>query len=149
MPLPEVNCDSICHTEFASTGLSLIDCGWKLKGPRGPPGGGGGPIVPMLLDGDGTGELMELKRPGNTSNMGDRESGSKVTVECIVRGFPPIPRPSSGSSGMGVGGVGVLGGAGVGRLDAMATFHGPRGSMGRSARKKGKLYHTPYAKEWS
>lgn len=34
--------------------------------------------------------------------------------------MPSIPRPVGGSSGIGVGGVGVRGGAGMGRLEAIA-----------------------------
>jgi hypothetical protein len=69
----------VCHTEFASTGLSLIDCVWKLKGARAP--GGGGPIVPSLKAGvrladDGIDDPIEPKRPGNTSVIGDKALGS-------------------------------------------------------------------------
>jgi hypothetical protein len=80
VPLLNVSGNCVCHTEFASTGLSLIDCVWKLKGPR-VPGGGGGPIVPSLKAGvrladDGIGDPMEPKRPGNTSVIGDKALGS-------------------------------------------------------------------------
>jgi hypothetical protein len=44
-------------------------------------------------------------------------------VELNDRGPPPIPRSSSGSSGIGVGGVGVRGGAGIGRLEAITTIY--------------------------
>jgi hypothetical protein len=82
VPLLKVSGNCVCHTEFASTGLSLIDCVWKLKGPRAPGGGGGGgPIVPSLKAGvrlvdDGIGDPMEPKHPGNTSVIGDKALGS-------------------------------------------------------------------------
>jgi hypothetical protein len=132
VPLLKVSGDCVCHTEFASTVLSLIDCVWKLKGPRAP--GGGGPIVPSLKAGvrladDGIGDPIKPKRPGNTSVIGDKALGSYVMVEFNARGPPPIPRPSSGSSGIGVGGVGVRGGAGIGRLEAIVAAYQPRGTM--------------------
>jgi hypothetical protein len=54
-------------------------------------------------------------------------------VESNVRGPPPIPRPSSGSSGIGVGGVGVRGGAGIGRLEAIVAAYRSDGIMRESA----------------
>ena len=36
-------------TDLATAGVSLIVCVWKLKGFRGPEGGGGGPMLPMLI----------------------------------------------------------------------------------------------------
>jgi hypothetical protein len=54
--------------------------------------------------------------------MGDKVFGSNVMVECNVRDLSP-PMLYSGSSGIGVGGVGVLGGAGIGRCDAMAAIY--------------------------
>lgn len=126
-------------------GVSLIVCVWKLKGLRAP-GGGGGPMLPLpsLIAGltELAGEFMEEfiapKRadPGKNSDIGDNAAGSKVIVERIVRGTPSIPSGDwvSSSSRVGVGGVGVRGGAGTGRLEAIATVYRPRGSMRRSAR---------------
>jgi hypothetical protein len=128
VPLLQINGDCVCHTEFASTELSLIDCVWKLNGPRAP-GGGGGPIVPSFKEGvdgiadAGIGDPIDPKRPGNTSVIGDKELGSKLIEETSVRREPTIPRPSSGSSGIGVGGVGVRGGAGIGRLEAIVAVY--------------------------
>jgi hypothetical protein len=125
--LPEAN-GLLSHTEFAIAGESLMACVWKLNGPRCPPGGGGGPIVPSPPNedvlkpvDDGIDEVMEPKRPEKVSTIGDKELGSKRSVECTVRLVPSILRPSSGSSGIGVGGVGVRGGAGMGRLEAIAA----------------------------
>lgn len=88
--LPEANGLS-CHTEFAIAGESLMACVWKLNGPRCPPGGCEGPIVPSHpSDGvlkpadDSIGEAMEPKRPGNVSTIGDKALGSKLSVECAV-----------------------------------------------------------------
>lgn len=128
--------------ELAIAGLSLMACVWKLKGPRDPPGGGGGPILPSELSvgvepaEDTIGDAIPPNRLGNESLIGDRAFGSKVTVVRIVWGPPLPPKPSSGSSGIGVGGVGVLGGAGIGRLDAMADLYEVRGSMRESAKAK-------------
>jgi len=58
--------------------------------------------------------------PGNTSFIGESALGSKVIVERTVCGMPSIPRAAFSSSGIGVGGVGVRGGAGIGRLEAIA-----------------------------
>jgi hypothetical protein len=125
--LPKAN-GLLCHTEFAIAGESFMACVWKLNGPRCPPGGGGGPIVPSVpSEGvlnpteDGIGEAMEPNDPGNVSTIGDKALGSKTSDERTVRLVPSIPRPSSGSSGIGVGGVGVRGGAGMGRLEAIAA----------------------------
>jgi hypothetical protein len=48
-----------------------------------------------------------------------------------------MPRPSSGSSGIGVGGVGVRGGAGMGRLEAIAAVRWPQRGRRRSAEHRG------------
>ena len=99
-------------------------CVWKLKGLFAPGPGAGGAIEPSLdagvriLAGEFIEEFIEPKRPEKVSVIGDRESGSKVIVECTVLSAPPIPSPWC-SSGMGVGGVGVRGGAGIGRLEAI------------------------------
>lgn len=58
--------------------------------------------------------------PGNVSTMGDKELGSKMTVDRTLRPTPSMPRAVSSSSVLGVGGVGVRGAAGIGRLEAMA-----------------------------
>jgi hypothetical protein len=99
--------------------------GWKLKGLL-PPGGG-----PMVLSGantgvrpvDGIGEAIDPNLDEKVAAVGDNVFGSKLMLEFMVRGPPSIPRPSSGSSGIGVGGVGVLGGAGIGRREAMAGIY--------------------------
>lgn len=70
--------------------------------------------------GDGRVESIDPKRPGNVPAIGDRELASKVTEEWTIWGRPLIFKPDS-SSGTGVGGVGVLGGAGMGRLEAMTA----------------------------
>jgi hypothetical protein len=71
---------------------------------------------------DGIGEAIAPNRPPeNESTTGDKALGSKVMVERTVWWVPPIPSPSSGSSVIGVGGVGVRGGAGIGSLDAIAA----------------------------
>ena len=116
------------RTDFA-TGDSLIVCVWKLKGLR----GGGGPIMtfPASLNAglsplpvEDRGEAIEPNRPEKVSVMGERELGSKVIVERTVRETPSIPRPEVlCSSTTGVGGVGVRGGAGMGRLEAIAADH--------------------------
>jgi len=68
----------------------------------------------------GIGELMEPNRVGKVSAMGERAFGSKEVFDCTVRETPSIPGPpSSCSPGIGVGGVGVRGGAGIGRLEAI------------------------------
>ena len=58
---------------------------------------------------------------GKFSSMGDRELGSKAALAGELRYpsrlIPPFPWFESSSSG---GGVGVRGGAGIGKLDAMA-----------------------------
>lgn len=78
----------------------------------------------MTLAGELIDEFMEPKRPENVSVIGDRELESKVIVEYTVRSTPPIPSPPSCcSSGIGVGGVGVRGGAGMGRLEAIAAIY--------------------------
>jgi hypothetical protein len=64
----------------------------------------------------GIGEPIEPKR-GKESVFGERALGLNVRVEETVW-TPFTPKPS-GSSGMGVGGVGVRGGAGMGRWEAM------------------------------
>jgi hypothetical protein len=78
----------------------------------------------LLAAGDGIVESIEPNRPGNAPVIGERALGSKVTVELTIWGRPLIFKPEWSSSGMGVGGVGVLGGAGIGRLEAMAATAG-------------------------
>ena len=80
--------------------------------------------VGVLADED-IGEPIDPKRPGKASVMGDKALGSNVTVECTVPLAPSIPRPDSAScsSGIGVGGVGVRGGAGMGRLEAIVVLN--------------------------
>lgn len=112
-------------------------CVWKLKGFRGPDCGGPPPLpfdVPLplvlnegiagllrLLPDEGSGDAIEPNRPGNISAIGDKELGFQVRVECTVRPTSiPIP---SGSSGIGVGGVGVRGGAGMGKLEAIVAVY--------------------------
>lgn len=60
---------------------------------------------------------------GERAAVGSRELGSKLIVERTVASPPPPPSPQldSSSSGRGVGGVGVLGGAGIGRLEAIVA----------------------------
>jgi hypothetical protein len=108
--------------------MSLIVWVWKLNGLRAPLTGGGPmlsnvPSAPKeglkFVEG-GIGELMEPNRVGKVSAMGERAFGSKEVFECTVRETPSIPSPpSSCSPGIGVGGVGVRGGAGIGRLEAI------------------------------
>ena len=108
--------------------MSLIVCVWKLKGLRAPPPGGGGtPALPSLLNaglatlaGEFIEEFIDPKRVGKVSIIGDKALGSNVMVERTVRETPSIPRLLSCSSGIGVGGVGVRGGAGIGRLKAIS-----------------------------
>ena len=98
-------------------------CVWKLKGLRPPPPPDrGGPVLPSLRAGEFIEEFMDPKRalPGKVSVIGDKAFGSNVIVESTVCGAPSIPRDASSSPGMGVGGVGVRGGAGIGRLEAIA-----------------------------
>jgi hypothetical protein len=118
-------------------------CVWKLKGLfAAGPGAEGGAIEPSLsaglrtLAGEFIEEFIEPKCPGKVSVIGDREFGSKVIDECTVRSTPPIPSPppSCCSSGIGVGGVGVRGGAGIGRLEAISAAYGARGIMRASAK---------------
>lgn len=101
-------------------------CVWKLNGVRDAPAGGGGPIFPSEVRvgvGNPEEEMGEPPyRPGKTSLIGDKVFGSNVIVECNVRDLSP-PMLYSGSSGIGVGGVGVLGGAGIGRWDAIAAIY--------------------------
>lgn len=133
------------HTDFAIVlkGVSLIVCVWKLKGLglvlglelelelRVPALGGGGPMVLLLKVGvfaeEDIGEPIDPKREGKESVMGDRELGSKVIVERTVREMPLMPSPpisaSCSSSLIGVGGVGVRGGAGMGRLEAIVALN--------------------------
>ena len=71
-----------CHTEFAIAGLSLMDCVWKLNGLRAPAGGGGPSVNSELKEGvprpaeEGMGEPIDPKRPGNVSDIGERELAS-------------------------------------------------------------------------
>lgn len=94
-----------------------------MKGVLDAPAGGG-PIFPSELS-VGVGKPDEEgeppNRPGKTSLMGDNVFGSNCMFEYSVR--DAFPMPSSGSSGIGVGGVGVLGGAGIGRCDAIAAIY--------------------------
>lgn len=69
--------------------------------------------------GEGIAEPIEPKRSGNVPVMGDRELGLKAIVELGTCGMPLILSPEGSSSGLGVGGVGVRGGAGIGRPEAM------------------------------
>jgi hypothetical protein len=55
--------------------------------------------------------------------MGDKALGSNASVERTMPDAPLIPRPVSCSSGIGVGGVGVRGGAGMGRLEAIVALN--------------------------
>ena len=109
-------------------------CVWKLNGFRAPPPGrGGGPIPPslsaglLMLAGEFIDEFMDPNRFGKVSMIGDKALGSKVMVERTVLETPSIPSPLSCSSGIGVGGVGVRGGAGIGRLEAIVAVYVPRG----------------------
>lgn len=72
-------------------------------------------------DGGGKAGAAPFLPIGKFSSMGDKELGSKANLAGELRNpsrFIPFPLPSwSSSSG---GGVGVRGGAGIGRLDAMA-----------------------------
>lgn len=131
----------VCPTDFATAGVSLMVCVWKLKGFRVPDCGGPFPPPPpfdvplvlvlnegiagllKLLPEDGSGDAIEPNRPGKISAIGDNELGFQVRVECTVRP-PSIPIPiPSGSSGIGVGGVGVRGGAGMGKLEAIVAVY--------------------------
>ena len=121
-------------TDLLRTGVSFIVCVWKLKGPSAaPPGIIRGVFEPSLnvglvkLAGELEVDRIEPKRVGKVSVMGEREFGSKLKVESTVPPTPPIPSPAPScisSPGMGVGGVGVRGGSGTGRLDAIAVVDG-------------------------
>jgi hypothetical protein len=143
-PFP-LRCD--CPTDFATAGVSLMVCVWKLNGFLVPAEGGlpvpllskvskvskdGVAGLPILLPDDFIGDVIDPNRPENVSVFGDSVFGSQETVEYTVRSAPPIPNPS-GSSGSGVGGVGVRGGAGIGRLEAIVADYRFLKSMGRSA----------------
>jgi hypothetical protein len=127
-----------------------MTCGWKLKGLLPP---GGGPIGPSLAPSegvspaDGNGEFMDPNFEGKVALVGDKELELKKTFEWIVRGPPSIPRSSSVSSGIGVGGVGVLGGAGIGRLEAIANVYCLRMGIRRSAGDKEALHKILYEVE--
>jgi len=108
-------------------------CVWKLKGFRDPPPADL-PIEPsgkLRLVGEFNEFIAEfrdaliepsLALPGEASSTGDSVLGSKKMEDRTVRGMPLIPRPaSSSSSGRGVGGVGVRGGRGMGRLEAISA----------------------------
>ena len=123
-------------TDLDIVGVSLIVWVWKLNGFRAAPGGGGGPIMASLLSaglallaGEGIVEFMDPKRLEKTSNVGDKALRSMVMVEFMLLETPSIPRPLSFSSGIGVGGLGVRGGAGIGRLEAIIIFYMLRGIM--------------------
>jgi len=92
-----------------------------LNGLR-PPAEGGGPKLASLKAGELIEEFIDPKcaLPGNVSVRGDNELGSNVIVESTVRPSPNGCGVSSSSPGRGVGGVGVRGGAGIGRLEAIA-----------------------------
>lgn len=108
------------RTDFATGTLSLIVCVWKLNGFR----AGGGPLLLLgnvgVVADAGIGEPIEPNR-GKVSVFGERALGLNVRVELTVCGMPLTPRPS-GSSGIGVGGVGVRGGAGMGSCEAMIAI---------------------------
>lgn len=110
-----------CHTEFAATGPSFMVWVWKLKGALEL---GGGPGELRVGVGNPEDDLAGLPHWPNVSLMGDNVFESYDTCDCSVcDAIPPMPRPYSGSSGIGVGGVGVLGGAGMGRSDAMTAIY--------------------------
>lgn len=75
-----------------------------------------------MLAGEGIAESIDPNRPGKFALSGERALVSKVMVEVAVCGMPLILKPDGSSSGLGVGGVGVRGGAGIGRLEAIAVF---------------------------
>lgn len=85
---------------------------------------------------DGIGVLIEPNREGKVADTGDRALESKYIEECIVRDPPSMPKPSSGSSGIGVGGVGVLGGRGIGRWPAILSIYNLCYGMREWTRKK-------------
>lgn len=93
----------------------------------------------LKLEFEGIGEAIDPNLDAKVSTFGDRALGSYVMVERTVRAVRSIPRASSVSSGIGVGGVGVRGGAGMGRLDAIAAVKCTQGSMRRSAEIAGRL----------
>lgn len=70
--------------------------------------------------------FVDLKRsiPGINSLMGDNEFGLYAIVERICGGMQSIRRLVSSGVSMGEGGVGVRGGAGIGRLEAMGVLIG-------------------------
>lgn len=75
------------------------------------------------FEGDATFEDIDPTRPeGKLSSIGDKAFGSNVIFVGEIWETPSKPRPAmcSGSSG---GGVGVRGGMGIGRLNAMALRH--------------------------
>lgn len=80
------------------------------------------------MAGESIGELIDPNRPRDASVIGYRALGSKETEERTDR--RPLLIPSSpdrsvatGSSEIGEGGVGVRGGAGIGRLEAMLIIY--------------------------
>ena len=80
----------------------------------------------MILAGELRDDCIEPKCEEKVSFNGERELGSKVTVESTVWPTPPIPSPPpscNSSSGIGVGGVGVRGGAGIGKFEAIAAVN--------------------------
>jgi hypothetical protein len=62
---------------------------------------------------------LNLSAPGMYSLMGDNESGLYATEERTCEGMQSIRRFVSSRSATGEGGVGVRGGAGIGRLEAI------------------------------
>jgi hypothetical protein len=100
----------------------LIVCVWKLKGLRAPPRVGPSLNAGLVARaGESIDEFIVPKRAlaGKNSFIGDNESGSKEVVKCKVRGS----RRAASSSSIGVGGVGVRGGAGIGRLEAIGAVY--------------------------
>ncbi len=102
-------------------------CVWKLNGERCPPAGG--PIVASLAStgvpvDEAIGDPIEPKLlNGNVAVIGESAFVSKEMLELTIW-FAPLISNVSLLSGMGVGGVGVRGGAGIGRLEAMADIYG-------------------------
>lgn len=76
-------------------------------------------------DGGGKAGAAPYLPRGKFSSMGDKELGSKANLAGELRKasrFIPLPSWSSSSGG----GVGVRGGAGIGRLDAIAAVRWSR-----------------------
>lgn len=75
----------------------------------------------VALEGDSI-ACADLNRstPEVYSLLGDSEPGLYAAAVCTYEGMP-IRKPESLSAGEGEGGVGVRGGAGIGRLEAIAV----------------------------